>query len=69
MPLRTYKNLSEEKSTTMFSAVKCLVKDDSGATLVEYGLLLALVALAAVATMTTLGSNIKTLFTSAANEL
>lgn len=53
----------------MFSAVKCLVKDDSGATLVEYGLLLALIALAAVATMTTLGSNIKTLFTSAANEL
>ncbi len=53
----------------MFSAVKSLVKDDSGATLVEYGLLLALVALAAIASMTLLGGNIKALFSSAANEL
>jgi pilus assembly protein Flp/PilA len=53
----------------MFSAVKSLVKDDSGATLVEYGLLLALVALAAITAMTTLGGNIKSLFSSAANEL
>lgn len=53
----------------MFSAVKSLVKDDSGATLVEYGLLLALVALAAITTMTTLGGNIKNLFSNAANDL
>ena len=53
----------------MFSAVKNLVKDDSGATLVEYGLLLALVALAAIATMTTLGTNIKNLFSNAASDL
>ncbi|MGH7736798.1 MAG: Flp family type IVb pilin [Candidatus Tyrphobacter sp.] len=53
----------------MFSAIKNLVKDDSGATLVEYGLLLALVALAAIAAMTTLGGNIKTLFSTAASDL
>jgi pilus assembly protein Flp/PilA len=53
----------------MFSAVKTLVKDDSGATLVEYGLLLALVALAAITAMTTLGGNIKSLFSQAASDL
>ena len=53
----------------MYSAIKNLVKDDSGATLVEYGLLLALVALAAITTMTTLGGNIKTLFSNAASDL
>ncbi|HUY41906.1 MAG TPA: Flp family type IVb pilin [Candidatus Dormibacteraeota bacterium] len=53
----------------MFSAVKTLVKDDSGATLVEYGLLLALVALAAITAMTTLGGKISSLFTNAGNDL
>ncbi len=53
----------------MFSAVKSLVKDDSGATLVEYGLLLALVALAAVTAMSTLGGKVSALFTNTSNDL
>ncbi|HEY9085974.1 MAG TPA: Flp family type IVb pilin [Candidatus Tyrphobacter sp.] len=53
----------------MISAVKNLVKDDSGATLVEYGLLLALVAIAAVGAMTALGGSIKALFSSASSDL
>ncbi len=53
----------------MISAVKNLVKDDSGATLVEYGLLLALVAIAAVAAMSTLGGKVSSLFSNASNDL
>lgn len=53
----------------MINAVKSLVKDDSGATLVEYGLLLALVALAAVVAMGTLGGKVSALFTNASNDL
>ena len=41
----------------MINAIKTLVKDDSGATLVEYGLLLALIALAAITAMSTLGGH------------
>ncbi len=38
------------------------VKDESGATAIEYGLIAALVAVAAIAGMTTLGGNLQTLF-------
>lgn len=53
----------------MINAVKSLVKDESAATLVEYGLLLALIALAAVVTMGTLGKQVNNLFSSATADL
>jgi pilus assembly protein Flp/PilA len=53
----------------MINAIKSLVKDDSGATLVEYGLLLALVALAAVVAMGTLGTKVSSLFGQASSDL
>jgi len=45
------------------------VKDESGATAIEYGLIAALVAVAAIGAMTTLGGNLKTLFTDIGTEL
>lgn len=53
----------------MIHPIKRLASDESGATLVEYGLLLALVALAAVVAMGTLGGQVSNLFTSASNDL
>lgn len=53
----------------MINAIKNLVKDDSGATLVEYGLLLALIALAAITAMSTLGGKVSNLFSNAGNDL
>ncbi len=53
----------------MRTAIKRLITDESGATLVEYGLLLSLVALAAIVAMSTLGSKVSHLFTNAANDL
>ncbi|MBC5828991.1 MAG: Flp family type IVb pilin [Candidatus Eremiobacteraeota bacterium] len=46
----------------MKTSLITLVRDDSGATLVEYGLLLALIAVVSIAVLTTLGGKIKTMF-------
>ncbi|UZF91536.1 Flp family type IVb pilin [Bosea sp. NBC_00550] len=38
------------------------VKDESGATAIEYGLIAALIAVVCIATWTTIGSNLKARF-------
>lgn len=45
------------------------VRDERGATMVEYGLLVALVAVAVIGAVTTLGGSITTFFTTADNGL
>jgi pilus assembly protein Flp/PilA len=42
---------------------KKLARDEQGATAIEYGLIAALIAVAAIAAMTTLGENLRTTFT------
>ena len=39
-----------------------VLRDRSGATAIEYGLIAALIAVAAVATMTTVGTNLSSVF-------
>ena len=46
-----------------------LFKDEAGATAIEYGLIAALIAVAAVATMSTVGTNLKGVFGSVASSL
>ena len=46
-----------------------MVRDEEGATMVEYGLLVALIALVALGAITTLGTNLSSLFNSVANTL
>lgn len=53
----------------MKAALKNLIRDDSGATLVEYGLLLALIAVAAIAALTFLGGGLTTLFSNVKSDL
>ena len=38
------------------------VKDESGATAIEYGLIAALIAVVAIGAMTTIGTNLKAVF-------
>jgi pilus assembly protein Flp/PilA len=54
---------------TMFQTLKSLLRDNSGATAIEYGLIAALVAVAAVAAMTTVGTNLSATFNSVATKL
>jgi pilus assembly protein Flp/PilA len=53
----------------MLSTVKTILADDSGATMVEYGLMVALVALVALTAVKLLGSNLSSLFNTVANTL
>ncbi|AKK20028.1 Flp family type IVb pilin [Candidatus Liberibacter africanus] len=45
------------------------LKDESGATAIEYGLLASLIAVAIIAAVTTLGSNLTTVFSNIASKL
>ena len=44
-------------------------RDEDGAALVEYGLLVALIAVGCVAALTLLGGNLKTMFTNVAAKI
>ena len=45
------------------------MKDKSGATAIEYGLIAALISVVAIATLTTVGGNLNAKFTAVANGL
>ena len=49
--------------------VKKFLQNESGATAIEYGLIAALIAVAAIAAMSTLGNNLKATFTKVGNNL
>jgi len=51
---------------TLFSR---FVSDESGATAIEYGLIAALVAVAIIAALTTLGTDLKKIFGKVSKEL
>ncbi len=53
----------------MFTTLKTLFADRDGATAIEYGLIAALVAVAAIAGMEALGTGLSTLFTDVAGKL
>jgi pilus assembly protein Flp/PilA len=46
-----------------------LLRDEQGATAIEYGLIAALIAVAAITAMQSLGNNLKTTFNSVSNNL
>ena len=53
----------------MFSTLYKLLKNESGATAIEYGLIAALIAVAAVTVMGTVGTNLSSTFNTVANQL
>jgi len=46
-----------------------LARDEQGATAIEYGLIAALIAVAAIAAMTSLGNNLTSTFNTVADEM
>ncbi|WP_348651887.1 Flp family type IVb pilin [Iodidimonas sp. MBR-22] len=53
----------------MFKLLRALRKNEKGATAIEYGLIAALVAVAAIGAMTALGGSLQDIFTSASTQL
>lgn len=53
----------------MFKLLKKLRRDESGATAIEYGLIAALVSVAAITAMTALGGSLDDMFTAVSTTL
>lgn len=53
----------------MIKHLKNLVRDESGATAIEYGLIAALIAVAAIAAFQLVGTNLSSIFNTVATEL
>ena len=49
--------------------IRRLLKDEQGATAIEYGLIAALISVAAIAAMTNVGNNLRSIFNSVATNL
>ena len=49
--------------------LKTFLTDESGATAIEYGLIAALVSVAAIAAMTAMGGSLQTIFTTVSTAL
>ena len=53
----------------MFNIIRNLIADESGATAIEYGLISALVSVAAVVALENTGTSLSAMYTSVANKL
>ena len=53
----------------MITAIRTFLDDESGATAIEYGLIAALISVAAIAAMGAMGDSLQTLFNTVAGEL
>lgn len=53
----------------MYNLLKNLIQDESGATAIEYGLIAALVSVAAIGALTAMGGSLTTMFTAVSTEL
>jgi pilus assembly protein Flp/PilA len=53
----------------MHAFFKRLFQDEAGVTAIEYGLIAALIAIAAIVAMTSVGTSLNSTFTSVANKL
>lgn len=60
-------SIAEERAA-MKSILK-LLNDDAGATAIEYGLIAALISVAAIAAMGNVGNNLQSIFNTVANNL
>jgi pilus assembly protein Flp/PilA len=53
----------------MFASVKKLIKDESGATAIEYGLIAALISVAAIGAFMAVGSSLTSTFNNVSSKL
>jgi len=58
-----------KRESNMRAVISSFIKNESGATAIEYGLIAALIAVAIIATVTAVGTSLQTTFTSVAGAL
>jgi pilus assembly protein Flp/PilA len=61
--------LEEEQMMRSLLCLRRLIENEDGVTAIEYGLIAALIAIAAVVIMATLGTNLSTVFSEVAASL
>lgn len=61
-----FRNLRRSRLRTLFAN---LIKDESGVTAIEYALIAALIAVAAIAAFTAVGTSLSSTFSSVASKL
>src|SRR3954453_15477613 len=57
------------KGNPMFASLKKFIRDESGATAIEYGLIAALISVAAIGAFTAVGSSLTSTFNNVASKL
>lgn len=53
----------------MIKVIRTFAKDDSGATAIEYGLIAALVSVAAIGALTAMGGSLSTMFNTVSSSM
>ena len=59
----------QNRRSQMLSKIRSFVTDESGATAIEYGLIAALVSVAAIGALTAMGTSLNTMFTTVSTQL
>ena len=62
-------NILHTENKTMLTTIAAFIRDEEGATAVEYGLMAALIAAVIIAAVTSIGSNLKDVFDNVASKL
>jgi pilus assembly protein Flp/PilA len=65
----TFQPLQKTKKERTMEKLGNFFKDETGAAAVEYGLLVALIAVVIIVAVSSLGSNLKTMFNGVANDI
>jgi len=60
---------TRRETTTMFNSLTRLLQNEDGATAIEYGLIAALIAVAAIAAFQLVGTYLSSIFNTVATEL
>jgi len=53
----------------MLTTFRALLRDDEGATMVEYGLIVALIAVVCIVAVTAIGTRLSSMFTTVSNQV
>lgn len=59
----------KKEIASMYKVIRAFAKDESGATAIEYGLIAALVSVAAIGALTAMGNSLSTMFNTVSSAL